>query len=202
MGQYKISEAKTGKFEGLYANNPNDTGKETFAGISRKHWPKWAGWPIIDNIKNQLGLLTQSSQNSKAGRAAINTESKKYWQLQTDGGVSEFYKGLFWDVNKLDQINDQQVCDTIYDFGVNSGTDRAAKFAQQSYNDLRPKGAPSIAEDGKVGPKTIAAINSLNPVIFHTDYNARRRDFYRSIATGAQREHLNGWLNRCKVYVI
>ncbi len=43
--------AHTLEFEGGYANDPADSGGETFRGISRRNWPQWEGWPLIDQAK-------------------------------------------------------------------------------------------------------------------------------------------------------
>ncbi len=41
------------EFEGGYANDPADRGGETFRGISRKNWPRWSGWDLIDQVKRK-----------------------------------------------------------------------------------------------------------------------------------------------------
>ncbi len=37
--------------EGIYSNDPDDAGGETYKGISRKANPNWDGWISIDAIK-------------------------------------------------------------------------------------------------------------------------------------------------------
>ena len=185
MANYKTAESITGLNEGLYANNPADTGGETWAGISRNNWPSWIGWKKIDAIKANYGKSA----------AIINKYGKQDDVLHSL--VSNFYKQNFWDVNRLDAITDQQLANTVYDFGVNSGTGRAAKFLQQAANDT---GLVNLVVDGAVGVKSIAAINSLNPQNVHTNYNRRRKAFYESIAVGSQKQFLKSWLSRLKDY--
>ena len=43
MANFDEAFALTMKSEGGYANNPNDTGGETYKGVSRKNHPKWNG---------------------------------------------------------------------------------------------------------------------------------------------------------------
>lgn len=185
MASFKAAEEKTGRNEGLYANNIADTGGETWAGISRNNWPSWVGWKKIDYIKSTYGKT-----------AAIINKYGKADAVLSDL-VSNFYKANFWDVLRLDVITDQQLAETVYDFGVNSGTGRAAKFLQQSANDT---GLVTLTVDGAIGNKSIAAINALNPQNVHTNYNRRRRAFYESIAVGNQKQFLKSWLSRLKEY--
>jgi lysozyme family protein len=77
-----------------------DRGGQTYAGIARKHWPKWRGWVDIDS-----GSTPEASD------------------------VRDFYKQNFWEPLNLDSL-DPKVAATIYDFGVNAGTGTAAKLAQ------------------------------------------------------------------------
>lgn len=63
--------------------------------------------------------------------------------------VEELYKTRYWDLIKGDLLPaGLDYC--IFDFAVNSGTGRAAQFLQRAV-DADP--------DGKIGPKTLAAIS-------------------------------------------
>lgn len=185
MANYSIAERITGRNEGLYANNPADTGGETYAGIARNHWPKWQGWLIIDSIKKNFGRTP----------SIINRHARQEPKLSAY--IATFYKQNFWDTIELDQINNQQIANTVYDFGVNSGTSRAAKLLQQSVNDL---GVFELVVDGKIGNASIAAINNSDPKRLHEVFNKKRRDFYVSIAKGSQAQFLKSWLSRLKPY--
>lgn len=185
MASFKIAESITGRNEGGYANNKADTGGETYAGIARNHWPKWEGWRLIDAIKEKVGTFPKS----------INTIAKQSPVIEDL--ISSFYKKNFWDVMKLDAITDQQLANSVYDFGVNSGTGRASKFLQEASNET---GLVNLTVDGAIGNKTIAAVNSLNAQNVHANYNRRRKAFYESIAKGNQKQFLKSWLSRLKPY--
>lgn len=185
MTKFEIAESITGRNEGGWANNPADTGGETMYGIARNHWPKWAGWAVIDTIKSKYGRTA----------SVINKYAKQDAGLQEM--VSKFYKQNFWDALRLDAITDQQLANTVYDFAVNSGTVRGAKFLQQAANDT---GLVNLVVDGAIGPKSIAAINALNPQNVYVNYNRRREEFYRSIAKGNQAQFLKSWLSRLRAY--
>lgn len=185
MAKFTIAEGITGGNEGLYANNPADTGGETWAGIARSYWPKWKGWSLIDIIKIQFG--NSAKIINKYGSVDPNLKSL----------VSSFYKQNFWDINKLDQFNNQQLANTVYDFGVNSGTGRSAKFLQQAVNDL---GVFELGVDGSIGNMTLSAVNNSDSKRLYDAFNKRRTDFYVSIAKGSQAQFLKSWLSRIKPY--
>lgn len=71
-------------FEGGYANDPADRGGETFRGISRKSWPNWPGWALIDQVK-AAGLVSASAIDR---RFADDAEMEKM--------VTDFYRDEFW----------------------------------------------------------------------------------------------------------
>jgi lysozyme family protein len=189
MAVYELALLKTGLNEGGYANNPNDKGKETFAGIARKFWPTWAGWAIIDIIKKNRGTDADTINR-------FATADPRMRPL-----IVAFYKTNFWDTNKLDQITDQQLAETIYDFGVNHGVNGAAETLQNAYNDILPYNALKLGVDGDIGNKTLMAVNSKNPIMLHTSYNAHRRFQYKKWAEEPdQGQFLNGWLKRLIPY--
>jgi lysozyme family protein len=180
MANFNEAEHLTGINEGGYSNNQSDHGGETYAGISRNNWPNWQGWYHIDSIKNIHGT----------DDGTINQWAKQDLILQSL--VYSFYKTNFWDVNKLDQLNDQQLADSCYDFGVNSGTIKAAKMIQEASN---------VISDSIIGQKTIVAINTSKQPDLYNRYNSLREEFYRKLATHPhQAQFLNSWLSRLKPY--
>lgn len=190
MAKFEIAEAITGINEGGYANNPADRGGETEAGIARNFWPKWEGWKYIDRYKADYAKAKAQGKTRLSLAQWVNA-SVKAPSEPVRGLIVEFYKDNFWDINKLDQINDQQLANSVYDFGVNSGTGRAAKFLQI---------VAGVEQDGKVGSITIAAINEMEAAQAHEYYNVLRESFYRSIAKGNQAQFLKTWLRRLKPY--
>ena len=181
MANFKISEHITGMNEGGYANDKSDRGGETYAGIARNFWQSWKGWKQIDMIKSVYGKSA----------SVINKYAKADLQLHRD--ISEFYKANFWDVNKLDLFEDQQIADSVYDFGVNSGTVRAAKTLQDVLG---------VQHDGVIGKMTIGVLNSANFKSVHIAYNCKREVFYQKLATNpSQAKFLRSWMSRLNLYV-
>lgn len=175
MAEFKKAYAKVKKFEGGYANNPNDRGGETYAGIARVHFPKWKGWEIIDKYK-------QSEHSSKELNKVLQGNG------QLDVMVEHFYKVNFWNEIKGDEIINQLIADNIMDFAVNSGVSRAVKYAQRIVG---------VAEDGDIGPNTIKAINQ-NTEGFVAKYKAARLSFLQKIVArdNTQSVFMQGWSSR------
>jgi lysozyme family protein len=130
MADFLISYKKTSINEGGYANDPKDRGGETWEGISRKNFPTWAGWTVIDNLRH--GPNFPSSLKNAPGLEDL---------------VQSFYKKNFWDKMKGDQLEFQSVADPIYDSGVNMGVVTAIKLAQDAAFGLP---ADTIQKDGAI----------------------------------------------------
>lgn len=117
------------------------------------------------------------------------------WQVIDQGGtpdaqqVRAFYRDKFWDANKLGSISSQRVASTVFDFGVNAGVGTAAKLAQV---------VVSTTPDGRIGPKTLDAINAYPPDLFLAHYTLAKIARYRDIVRRdrSQSKFLLGWLNR------
>lgn len=69
--------------------------------------------------------------------------------------ASSIYKRDYWDKNRLGEINSQSIANFCLDVVVNHG--RGPWLIQQTVN----ASGGRIANDGKIGPKTIEAINNL-----------------------------------------
>ncbi|MEI8115647.1 MAG: glycosyl hydrolase 108 family protein [Bacteroidia bacterium] len=158
--------------EGGYVNDPQDPGGETYKGIARKKQPDWIGWIIVDAMKKQpnFPISLDSNQN-----------------LQTE--IQRFYKVVFWDKIGGDQINDQEVAHSIFDFAVNSGVSTSIGLAQQVV------GANC---DGVIGPKTIQAINSFQPDHFIAAFTVEKCRKYIAICKKRpdSRKYFFGWIDR------
>lgn len=102
--------------EGGYVNDKDDTGGETYLGISRKFNPNWQGWKIIDAEKTK-------------GTKGITSRLKKNDVLTDE--VKHLYKMSYWDVMDLDDIPSQSIAHQLFDTCVNCGCKTAIRIAQQ-----------------------------------------------------------------------
>jgi lysozyme family protein len=140
---------------------PGDRGGQTYAGIARNPNPQWAGWHLID--RKEFGLATPL--------------------------VREFYKTNFWDRIRGDELTNQAVAETIYNFGVNAGIGVAIKLAQV---------IAGVAPDGAVGAKTLERLNLCTAEKFVPAYALAKIQRYVNICMKdrSQSKFLLGWIRR------
>lgn len=168
MAEFLTAYNKTAQWEGGYVDDPKDRGGETYAGISRKFHPKWAGWQIVDCNK-------PLKKGEKINDSNLNSL------------VKQFYYTNFWQPIQGDFIEHQNVANFVYDWHVNSG--KTGIVMVQKAMGFSMKDA-----DGIVGSKTLSALNTANIETLKTE----RTDFVQKIVKNApsQRKFLQGWLNR------
>lgn len=104
--------------EGGYVNDSDDSGGETYRGISRRYNSAWDGWNIIDEYKRRY----KGNSLSKV----LDADDK----LQES--VKELYKDKYWDIFELDDIPSQSIAYQMFDTCVNCGSAAAIRFAQAS----------------------------------------------------------------------
>lgn len=103
--------------------------------------------------------------------------------------VRQFYRSNFWAPLRLDEVAHQEVAGNLFDFGVNAGLSTAAKLAQL---------VVGVTPDGKVGAKTVAALNAIDPDLFVARYALAKIARYRDIVRKdrSQIKFLVGWVSR------
>lgn len=172
MADFKKSFDQVLANEGGYVNDPVDPGGETYKGISRKNWPLWMGWQIIDLMEGYPGF-PQSLDNHTG--------------LQDE--IKLFYQTNFWNKIHGDQITDQAVAESIFDFAVNTGILPAVYLAQK---------VADTTSDAVIGPKTIAAINSFNPDHFLAAFAIEKIRRYIAICQKHEpsKKYFFGWVSR------
>lgn len=175
------------KHEGGYANNPDDTGGETYCGISRRFHPDWAGWKHIDSIKVRSGEIKNNT---------IFGVLSEY--------VKKFYKINYWDKIYCDVITDFTLAADMFDTAVNCGTAAAGKFLQRTLNVLnnRQHYWDDIKVDGVIGARTIQTLQSAylagKASLVHTTYTVIRGAYYIDIMERreSQEQFAVAWLSR------
>lgn len=103
--------------------------------------------------------------------------------------VRAYYRADWWVPIKGDAIADQDVAFSLYSFATNAGLKVAVRLAQL---------VAGTTPDGSMGPKTVTAINSMDPRLFLAMFALARIARYRDIVTKnrTQQKFLLGWLNR------
>lgn len=141
-------------------NVQGDKGGQTYAGIARNRWPSWHGWRDID-----AGQIPETEM------------------------VREFYRANFWQPVRGEEISDQRIAESIFDFAVNAGVGVAAKIAQI---------VAGVTPDGVLGPRSMLALNAIDGELFRSAYALAKIARYRDIVTRdrSQLKFLLGWINR------
>lgn len=94
------------------------------------------------------------------------------------------YRRDWWDKIHADQLPGA-VAFQLWDFAVNAGITRAVISLQR---------AVGVADDGKLGPLTVAAINAMPVPDVLARFNAERLEFYASLSTWPT--YGKGWARR------
>ncbi len=176
MAEFKISLQKTLAHEGEYVNDPDDSGKKTYRGISRTNHGDWKGWSLIDQYKIKSNFPFSMANNA---------ELEKQVEL--------FYIYEFWLPLKADQIQNQRLADSIFDFAVNAGIKTSVELAQSIIG---------TKVDGIVGEKTLQKLNSLDFGYFQPAFTVAKITHYISIIKKrpANKKYLYGWIIRALEY--
>ena len=98
--------------------------------------------------------------------------------------AKDIYRRDFWERANADQF-DGAVAFQVFDAAVNSGIATAIRLLQR---------AVGVADDGIVGPRTLAAIKALPPSSVIARLNAERLDFLTSLPTW--KTFGRGWARR------
>ena len=126
------------KDEGGYSNRPEDRGGETIFGISRKNWPDWEGWDVVDSYDNMSDV----------------TNDPRLTQLTED-----LYREEFWEKCGAADSPSQKAAFAVFTVAVNSGVGNAGSALQNALNTFAtsPIGHPlysKLTVDGIAGPNT------------------------------------------------
>ena len=175
--RFRRAFARLDQLEGGWSNKPNDRGKETYRGISRKWFPDWLGWQIIDAAKGRPSFPGNLEGDAELADLVLG-----------------FYLAEFWLRVRADDIADEGVAAALFLFSVNAGRFEAAMALQVALNGL---GKP-VTADGRMGPVTVSAANSVDGVRLLAAFKAEAERHYRQLAATdpSQAEHLAGWLAR------
>lgn len=148
------------KSEGGYVNDPHDHGGETNLGVTKKAWAEYLGRPIADGEMKAL----------------------------TPDVVNPFYKKQYWDKCHCDELP-TGLDYAVFDFAVNAGPGRAAKFLQR---------AVGVVDDGAIGPGTMKAVAAADPKHALEQFSAAKEAFYKGLVDRdpSQQKFIKGWLAR------
>lgn len=160
------------KSEGGYANVTGDRGGETYRGISRKNWPNWEGWAIIDKKKplahNQI-------------------------VPDMEQAVSRFYFDNFFVAKGFQYFKEPATALVFFDFAVNGGFSPKAFFDRFNAVFARKIPASSV-----FNAESLRLVNAANQEILKRLVMNLRAEHYASIikSNPSQLKFKTGWSNR------
>lgn len=131
--------------EGGFVDHPKDPGGATNKGITIATYRKWID---KDGTAEDLKRITDSQ-------------------------VQKIYRSVYWNAVKGDELP-SGVDYAVFDFAVNSGPVRAAKYLQAVLG---------VAQDGKIGPITLAATKNIDAGDLINALCDRRMAFLKSLKT-------------------
>lgn len=141
---------------------------------------------ITPVLKNEGGTSNHPLDAGKLTKYGISQRSYPKLDIAalTADQAKALYKRDFWDANQLDQFP-LVVAFEFFDCAINCGAGTAARLLQR---------AVGVAEDGIVGPITLAAVGKFNADKLAKRMLAHRMQFYTKLSNwpsfGA------GWVNR------
>lgn len=151
-------------------------------------------------LRNEGGYVLHTVPGDRGGQtyAGIARNAWPRWQgwRSIDAGgepaaemVRGFYRANFWTPLRLEEVQSPDIARTLFDFAVNAGTGTASKLAQV---------VAGVTPDGRIGPKTLAALNMSDPDVFLARFALAKIARYRDIVTRdrSQAKFLLGWINR------
>ena len=154
---FDISFDRVMQSEGGYVNDPADHGGETNFGVTIGAWGEYLGRAIQPG---EMKALTRDA-------------------------VKPFYKQMYWDKVKGDDLP-AGVDYAVFDFAVNAGVARAARFLQR---------AVGVVDDGVIGAVTLRTVANADPQKLLDNFSDQKQGFYNRLATNpSQQKFLKGWL--------
>lgn len=98
--------------------------------------------------------------------------------------AKDIYRKAYWNEIRADELPDSIRFD-LFDAAVNSGVVQATKFLQR---------AVGTADDGIIGPKTLAAVRAADPQLIDKRVNGHRLKFMADLKVWP--DFARGWARR------
>lgn len=127
----------------------------------------WSMNPKDPGGATMKGVTIATFQRYHPGATVDDLRNITYEQL------TDIYRDGYWDAVRGDDLP-SGVDLMVFDFGVNAGPARSVTFLQR---------AVGVAEDGIIGPISLAAIGKTSPVSMISTLAGLQRAHYRSLAT-------------------
>lgn len=183
LSNFEIAQKFTCAAEGGLTDDPQDRGGITNYGVC-------------------LVFLTDIANGSKANRdkladlGVLLPVSRQSIIDLTKQQAKAIFKWQFWDKLGCDELPLRVGC-LVYDAAVNHGRVWGVKLAQRGFNAITS--GDKLDVDGKMGPKTRAALSIDTPEL-HDAILEARKNYYDAIIKNrpSQKVFQRGWYNRIR----
>jgi len=167
--------------EGVLSDDAADKGGLTKYGVSMAY--------LQDLAKRKPSLLVEILGTSAITRSVVKGITKTQAAL--------VFKWTFWTPYQLDDLP-LPAAFMVFDMNVNHGPGNSIRIAQKGCNRLPSLVSPLLVVDGKMGPRTRAALRLCSCASGIHAIAAERLAFYERIVerNSSQRVFLRGWRNR------
>lgn len=134
----------------------------------------------------------------------FNRDGKIDWKdvklLPRDVARDRIYRPFYWDQPGFGMIPIKRVAMKAFDLGVHAGPSVATAILQRAVNEARPSGYPTLHIDGRLGPKTLAALAASDEDILLSAFAAEQTNFYLAIIREdpTQGQFRRNWLSRAR----
>jgi len=170
MADYRLFVPFVLRWEGGWADDKDDKGGKTNRGI------------------------TINTYNALAKRLLNIEPTLENFKRLTKAQAGLFVK-YFWDKSTANnQVRSQKVAEAITSWRWGSGSYGLKEFQRL----LNAKHNAKLKVDGKVGTKTVAKVNTINPDQLFNEMLVARKAFFERLARKdpSQKKFLRGWTNR------
>ena len=132
--------------------------------------------PFIERLLSHEGGYV-NHPNDPGGETQWGISKRSYPKLNiktlTREAAIEIYRRDFWEASRADRL-DPAFSFQLLDAAVNSGIAQAVRWMQK---------AAGVADDGVIGPRTLAALQTTGAADLVLRFNAERLDFMTRLAT-------------------
>lgn len=156
-------------------------------------------------LKHEGGFVNNPADRGGATNWGITQDTLSEWRKRpatvadvealTKAEAAQIYYALYILLPRFDKIADVRLRHLAVDSGVQHGTDRVIKWLQALLL--------GVTADGKLGPKTAAAINGEDPGRLFNRLLARRIRWYGSLISSVQTQatFAHGWMQRAASFL-
>lgn len=118
--------------------------------------------------------------------------------LPREVAAERIYRPRYWEAPGFDRIRVLSVATKAFDLAVHAGPRAAVAVLQRAVNLVRPPGVEQLVVDGRLGPRSLAALHACPADLLLRAFAGEQADFYLAIIDHdpSQEAFRRNWLAR------